>query len=174
MAIKLEPLVRWCTGRSWFTLSYLLDWLISGAVLILNVSFTQFWWVPSERYLNYYFILSSINVLYVRFLPNNNPAQQFPMQGEVLPSWVIVVLTMMLPVAIFLVFQIAIRSAHDFHHACLGLFEVLCFNIINYIIIYYLLFVIYNLLFNIIDCYYCGYTAILIHYLSFLLLILFC
>ena len=60
-----------------------------------------------------------------RYLPLNFQILQFPNQEEVLPTWLVILLTMILPVAVFLVFQIALRSAHDFHHACLGLFEVL-------------------------------------------------
>jgi len=59
---------------------------------------------------------------------------------------------MILPVAIFLVFQIALRSAHDFHHACLGLFEVYSpfpFPLLsscpalffNFIILFYFIFI---------------------------------
>jgi len=113
-SINFETLVRWCTGdRGWFTLSYLLDWLVCGAILILNVSFTQYWWTPTERY-----------------LPLNFQILSYPNQDEVLPTWLVVLLTMILPVAIFLVFQIALRSVHDFHHACLGLFETLVFNLL--------------------------------------------
>jgi len=105
-------LVRWCTNnRGWYTLSYLLDWLITGAILILNTSVSQYVYSPSERY-----------------LPDNFQELQYPGQPEIIPTWLVVLIGMILPVGIFLVFQIALRSAHDFHHACLGLFETLVFN----------------------------------------------
>lgn len=111
---RFDGLVRWCTGnRGWYSLSYLLDWLVCGAILILNISFTQYWWEPTTRY-----------------LPLNYQSLTYPSQDEILPTWLVVLLTIILPVAIFLVFQIALRSAHDFHHACLGLFETLVFNLV--------------------------------------------
>jgi len=105
-------LVRWCTSnRGWYTLSYFLDWLITGALLILNIAAFRFLLDPSERY-----------------VPDNFQELQYPGQPEITPLWMVILISMILPVGIFLVFQIALRSFHDLHHACLGLFETLVFN----------------------------------------------
>lgn len=110
--VKFSDVVQWCTSNNgWYTLSYLLDWLITGAFLILNTAVSQYFWTPSDRY-----------------LPDNFQELQYPNEPEIIPTWLVVLIGMILPVAIFLVFQIALRSGHDFHHACLGLFETLVFN----------------------------------------------
>jgi len=112
MRMRFRDVVRWCTSnKGWFTLSYLLDWLICGALLILNVAFSQYLWAPNDRY-----------------LPDNFQELQFPDTAEIIPTWLVVLIAMFLPVALFVVFQIALHSLHDLHHALLGLFEALVFN----------------------------------------------
>ncbi len=49
--ISIDNIVTWCTNdRGWYSLSYLLDWLICGALLLIEIGVFQFALYPNERY----------------------------------------------------------------------------------------------------------------------------
>jgi len=72
------------------------------------------------------FIFSSVLNLtvvpYERYLPEKDPSVTYPVRDSIIPNWLLMVISMLLPVAVFLIIQIYWKSRHDFHHACLGLF----------------------------------------------------
>jgi len=96
--------------EEWWDRYYLLDWIFAFFVFILS-------WI--------------INVVvhpYVRYLPPNDPSVSYPLKPDIIPNWTLFVLCFFLPLLIFLLFQVVIKSRHDFHHAFLGLFSSLAIN----------------------------------------------
>jgi len=103
----MDRIVRFCTSeQGWFSLSYIIDWLITGAMIIIDVSLTQFLLAPHERY-----------------IPKDFQELSYPIQQDTVQWWLWGVMCLALPLLVFAIFQVGLRSAHDFHHAALGLFE---------------------------------------------------
>jgi len=107
-------LTRFCTSnQSWLSLSYLVDWLITIAIIIVEISLSQYILAPHERY-----------------IPKSFQPLTYPIQEETIPLWMWVLMCILLPVLVFGAVQVGLRSAHDFHNACLGLFEGIAFNLV--------------------------------------------
>jgi len=111
---KEKTFTRWCASqKSWFTISYYIDWLVAVAIIILDISFTEFIFNPYER-----------------LLPNNTTGLDYPAVNQIIPWWLFIFITVFLPFSAFSIFQIALKSLHDFHHACLGLIETVAINLV--------------------------------------------
>jgi len=92
---------------AWFKLSYIVDWLITIAIVIVTISVTQ---------------LANIDP-HERFLPTAYQEGQYPGQTELVPIWLLLLGCLVVPILMFVLFQIALRSLHDLHHTLLGFSE---------------------------------------------------
>jgi len=86
---------------------------VAGAIIILDISFTEFVFSPYER-----------------LLPNDAPGLGYPVIEPFIPWWLFLFISVVLPFLAFGIFQIALKSVHDFHHACLGLLEAVAINLV--------------------------------------------
>jgi len=88
----------------WFHKSYLLDWSISAALFVIVEAVTMF-----------------VNPFH-RYLPPNDPSVTFPQVDDIVSNALLMVLSIVLPIAIFALAQIYLKNGQDCHHAMLGLF----------------------------------------------------
>jgi len=110
----MEKITEFCiSNRTWFNLSYLADWLIAGAMILLEVSLTQYVVQPHERY-----------------IPKDFQPLTYPTEQVTVVWWLWGLMCFVLPVLIFAVFQLGMRSAHDFHHAVLGFVEAVAISLV--------------------------------------------
>eukprot|EP01117_Protostelium_nocturnum_P013696 TRINITY_DN5137_c0_g1_i2.p1 TRINITY_DN5137_c0_g1~~TRINITY_DN5137_c0_g1_i2.p1 ORF type:complete len:203 (-),score=33.36 TRINITY_DN5137_c0_g1_i2:247-855(-) len=63
---------------------------------------------------------------YHRYLDPNDPAVRYPEKPDIIPTWLLVILALIVPIIVFLIFQIHHRSRHDLHHAITGLIASFC------------------------------------------------
>eukprot|EP01132_Coremiostelium_polycephalum_P002693 gene2693-3342_t len=93
---------------SWFTKKHLLDWGTCIAVFLTEQVITNFVINPFHRY-----------------EPDEGNFQlvQYPLLGDIVPTWALLVICIVLPMAVFFAFYLYYRNLHDFHHAALGLLE---------------------------------------------------
>jgi len=57
-----------------------------------------------------------------RYLPPNDPSVAYPEVPDIVSNALLMILSIVLPVAIFALAQIYLKNGHDCHHAMLGLF----------------------------------------------------
>jgi len=105
---------RWCASqRSWFAISYYIDWLIAIAIIILDISLTEFVFEPYER-----------------LLPSNTSGLDYPIEDQIIPVWLFLLICVLLPFIAFTIFQLALKSLHDYHHSILGLIESVAISLV--------------------------------------------
>ena len=108
--------------KGWWTPRLLLDWAVLVLILVIDVP------------------VSMTTDPYDRFVTAGDPSLSYPLLSDTVreqksfivkltillqvPTWA-VGLMMLAPVCIFLSYQLLMRSPHDFHNACLGLFTAL-------------------------------------------------
>jgi len=110
----MQKITNFCiSNRGWFHLSYLADWLIAGAMILVEVALTQYTVEPHDRY-----------------IPKDFQPLTYPTQQETVVWWLWGLMCFALPVLVFAVFQLGMRSPHDFHHAVLGLFEAVAISLV--------------------------------------------
>jgi len=90
--------------KTWFSRWYGVDWAIV-AVLFLVVGIVSATVEPRHRY-----------------LPFGDSDVAYPLKTEIVPTWLLLVLTLILPIFVFSTTQFWTRSRHDLHHALLGSF----------------------------------------------------
>jgi len=78
------------------------------------------------------FIVSGAMGLFIqprlRYLPEHSDAIQYPIEKDIVPTWLLMVLTLALPIIAFGLTQIWHHSRHDFHHATLGVLTAFAFT----------------------------------------------
>jgi len=102
-------------GRSaddWWHRTYLLDWFI-GIVFLIIVGIVSFSVSPRERY-----------------LPNGDTSVTYPVKPDIVPDWLLLVISILGPITVFLLFQIGWRSRHDVLNALLGLLVALSITLL--------------------------------------------
>jgi len=90
-------------SSTWYHKSYILDGLVAFGLFV---------------------IVGIINLSvepYHRYLPPNDPMVTYPNKPDIVPIELLIVISLVLPIIVFLVFFLKNRSSHDLHHAFLGL-----------------------------------------------------
>eukprot|EP01117_Protostelium_nocturnum_P001941 TRINITY_DN125_c0_g1_i3.p1 TRINITY_DN125_c0_g1~~TRINITY_DN125_c0_g1_i3.p1 ORF type:complete len:296 (-),score=66.50 TRINITY_DN125_c0_g1_i3:105-992(-) len=59
---------------------------------------------------------------YNRYLPQEDSSTGYPVKSDIVPTWALMITTLVGPPIIFGLTQFWYKSRHDFHHACLGLY----------------------------------------------------
>jgi len=97
--------------RGWWTWALVFDWALLFLILVIELpsSLTA---DPFQRYLPVMI----------------DPSLTYPLYDDTVPVWAVGLL-MLVPILIFALYQILLRSSHDFHNACLGLFCALVFTL---------------------------------------------
>eukprot|EP00005_Dracoamoeba_jomungandri_P003038 CAMPEP_0174261274 /NCGR_PEP_ID=MMETSP0439-20130205/11339_1 /TAXON_ID=0 /ORGANISM="Stereomyxa ramosa, Strain Chinc5" /LENGTH=283 /DNA_ID=CAMNT_0015345727 /DNA_START=1 /DNA_END=852 /DNA_ORIENTATION=- len=108
---RWNPFVRAKCGY-WWCYSYLLDWALIIVGIVIAVPITYFGVDPFKRY-----------------EPPGDQNFDYPYLDDTVPSYALGLICVA-PIFIFAILQIAVKSGHDFHHACLGLCESLAFTLI--------------------------------------------
>jgi len=101
-----NPAYYFILGRDadrWWHRWYLLDWaFVVGLLIVVG-------------------IISKTAHPFNRYLPPDDPSVAFPFQNDIIPDWLLVFLSVIIPFIFLLAAQLIIRSKHDFHHAVLTL-----------------------------------------------------
>jgi len=90
--------------------------------------FSWFHWVYVSDYIAViiFFIVGAIVESRVpahqRITIANDPSLSYPLEDDIFPIWLLLLLSFAIPVAVFALAQFIYKSTHDFHHATLGLF----------------------------------------------------
>lgn len=99
-------------NKSWWRWDYLLDWL-TGAII----------------YVVYWIVRAVAKPRQSVFIAPGNPDLSYPFNDTSVPGWVVMLMTVLLPILMIIVAQVIHSleskrtfSLHDFHHAMLGLF----------------------------------------------------
>jgi len=92
--------------HSWYTKSHIYDWVSCLGVFVVEQILTNF--VINPR---------------IRYEPNNFTLVDYPLLPDIVPAWLLLIICILLPLAIFGGFYFYYRNAHDFHHASLGLVQ---------------------------------------------------
>jgi len=87
----------------WWHRSYAMDWAV-GILLFAVVHGVTFFLEPLER-----------------FLPPNDPTVMYPKKPDIVPTSVLFIVSLALPLVVIAIVQKSHRSPHDFHHATLTL-----------------------------------------------------
>jgi len=87
----------------WWHRTYLLDWFVVIIILIVLA------------------IVSFIASPRIRYLPVGDTSVTYPLEADIIPDWLLIVISIPGPIIVFFLFQIGWRSRHDIHHAVLGL-----------------------------------------------------
>lgn len=99
---------------AWWRWDYLLDWGLIIVLALVGLTLTHFVLEPTDR-----------------FLPQGDPSVTYPLLPDIVPTWSLALIDVLVPVAIFGLWQaFLMRSSHDFHHACLGLAQALIFTLL--------------------------------------------
>lgn len=88
--------------KRWLRVHHIIDWV---AVVVM-------------------FVFSGLLSVFVepfnRFLPESDPLINYPVKPNIVPLWMLLSISLVLPILAFAVTQIWHHSKHDFHHATLG------------------------------------------------------
>jgi len=88
---------------AWLQYHHAIDWIVILVIFIVAS------------------ILNAAVVPYKRFLPEKDPSVTYPVRDDIIPDWLLIIISFLLPFLVFLCMQIHWRSRHDLHHASLGL-----------------------------------------------------
>ncbi|KAL6066522.1 Diacylglycerol pyrophosphate phosphatase 1 [Balamuthia mandrillaris] len=106
---RFPLLGRTAPDYCWWDRSYLYDWGALVFVALVESILTNFVIEP-----------------YKRFEPKDDPSLSYPLHKSIVPTWLLMLWSFLVPLTIFAVYQLLVRrSRHDLHHACLGLFTAL-------------------------------------------------
>eukprot|EP01133_Synstelium_polycarpum_P016923 gene16923-20130_t len=98
---------------TWFTRSHIIDWVTCIVVFLLEQVITNFAIHPFDR-----------------FEPSGFQLVEYPLLKDIVPTWLLMLVVFVLPLAVFFGFYLYYRNLHDFHHAFLGLFETFTITMI--------------------------------------------
>jgi len=87
----------------WFHKSYLLDWTLAVVLFVIVQAVTMFV-SPFHRY-----------------LPPNDPSVLYPKVDDIVSDALLMILSIVVPIMLFALFQIYLKNGQDCHHALLGL-----------------------------------------------------
>ncbi|EGG16548.1 phosphoesterase [Cavenderia fasciculata] len=90
----------------WFTNQHFGDWALCIGVFVTEQILTNFVIHP-----------------YDRFEPTGFQLVEYPLLKDIVPTWALLMIALLIPLAVFAGFYLYYRNMHDFHHAFLGLFE---------------------------------------------------
>jgi len=88
----------------WFHRSYIGDYVAVAVLVIASL------------------VIQAAVTPFARTLPAADiGVASYPLKADIVPDWVVPVVALIIPILIFLCFQIYVRSVHDLHNATLGL-----------------------------------------------------
>jgi len=109
--VSLKAIILGSDHELWWSFWYLIDWLVVVTLLIVSG-------------------LISLATPYDRYLPLNDPSVTYPVQADIIPDWLLIVLAVIVPMLVLFIFQLCLRNRHDFHHALLSLAAAHALNLI--------------------------------------------
>jgi diacylglycerol diphosphate phosphatase/phosphatidate phosphatase len=94
---------------SWFELSYILDWIVCFALLLLTGIFLS--------------DLPGLIPPFDRYIPPEDSTIVYPWRNQIFPTWLLIVIIVVIPLTVFFCMQLVAKSVHDLHHAILGILQ---------------------------------------------------